>query len=352
MPRPVVLQILDSLEVGGAQRVALHLSRWCVDNDIACVLAAPRGPLLPELPEGVRFVERRARGFVGQVREIRGLQGLTGATVLHAHQRREALQAQVALGRGAPVVEHAHTVLAGRSRALDPVSFRSRAVFAVSPAVAAMVTDEFGRPPSTVHMIGNPIGRDMFVDDDSPRPRPRGRHVMRVAAMGRLVEQKDPLRFVDVVEALVRRRFPVEATWYGHGPLAAEVEAAASARGLPVRFLPPVRDVRPVLDDADVLVMTSRFEGTPLVALEAFARHTPVVATASSGSDGALGGERAVVVPDAADAGVFAEAIVGLHLGALDVDAMTSRAADFARVEAHPDRVFAPVGRLYREMDR
>ena len=350
MPRPSVLQVLDSLEVGGAQRVALHLSRWCVENDIACTLAAPRGPLLRELPVGVRFLERHGRGLVGQARELRHLRDMSGATVVHAHQRHDALLAHLALGWGAPVVEHAHTVLSERSRVLDPLSFRSRMIFAVSPAVATMVTEDFGRDPSRVEMIGNPIGRDMFADDDHRGRRPGGRRPMQVVALGRLVEQKDPGRFVDVVEALVRRRLPVEASWYGQGPLEAEVRAAAAARRLPVRFLPPVPDVRPVLDRADVLVMTSRFEGTPLVALEAFARRTPVVATLSSGSDGVLGGGRAVVLPDTADPVSFAEAVVGVCRDSVDVDTMTSRAARFALVEAHPDRVFAPVGRVYREM--
>jgi glycosyltransferase involved in cell wall biosynthesis len=350
MPRPSVLQVLDSLDVGGAQRVALHLSRWCVENDIACTLAAPRGPLLRELPTGVRFLERRARGFVQQTRELQRLRGLSGATVVHAHQRREALQAHLALGRAAPVVEHAHTVLSGRSRVLDPLSFRSRTIFAVSPAVATMVTEDFGRAASRVEMIGNPIGRDMFLEGDHRRRRTGGGRPMRVVGLGRMVEQKDPRRFLDVVEALARRRVPVEASWYGQGPLEAEVRAAAVSRRLPIQFLPPVPDVRPVLDGADVLVMTSRFEGTPLVALEAFARRTPVVATSSSGSDGALGGGRAVVLPDTADAAAFAEAVVAVCRDNADLDAMTSRAARFALVEAHPDRVFAPVGRVYRRM--
>ncbi|WP_186322066.1 glycosyltransferase [Curtobacterium pusillum] len=346
MSGPVVLQVLDSLEVGGAQRVALQLSRWCVENGIACVLAAPSGPLLRELPTGVRFFERRERGFGAQTRELRKMRHRSRATVMHAHQRREALQALAAAGRSALVVEHAHTLLASRSKVLDPLSFRSRAIFAVSPAVASMVAEDFGRAASRVEMIGNPVDRDMFADHHLPRPR--GRRAMHVVAIGRLVDQKDPLRFVGAIRELVRRGTAVEASWYGSGPLLGAARTAAARHRLPLRFLPPVPDVRSVLDRADVLAMTSKFEGTPLVALEAFARHTPVVATASSGGDGALGGGRAIVLPDASGPEQFADALIDVCNGTFDVDRMTSDAAEFARIHAHPDRVFAPVGRAYR----
>lgn len=352
MPGPAVLQILDSLEVGGAQRVALQLARWCVENGIACSVAAPAGPLLRELPAGVGFCERREHGFAAQTRELREIRVRTQANVLHAHQRREALQALASSVGSALVVEHAHTVLKDRHAVLDPLSFRSRMVFAVSPAVASMVTDDVGRAASRVQMIGNPVDRDMFSDETLRRPCPRGRRVKRVVALGRLVEQKDPMRFVDVIRELVRRGVAVEASWYGDGDLRSEVDTAVAEHRLPLQFLPSVSDVRPVLDRADALVMTSRFEGTPLVALEAFARRTPVVATASSGGDGALGGGRAVVVPDEASASMLANAISDVCNDVFDVCGMTSRAADFARAEAHPDRVFAPVGRFYRTARR
>lgn len=351
MPGPVVLQILDSLEVGGAQRVALMLARWCVENGIDCALAAPAGPLLRAVPDGVRFLERRERGFVAQTRELRRIRDHSGATVLHAHQRREALQALAASGRDALVVEHAHTALKDRRRMLDPFSFRTRAIFAVSPAVASMLTEDFGRDAGRVQMIGNPVDRDMFTGDH-PVPRPRGHHPMRVVAIGRLVEQKDPMRFIEAIGELRRRDVAVEADWYGEGPLLTRARAAASELSLPIRFLPPVSDVRPVLDRADALALTSRFEGTPLVALEAFARGTPVVATTASGADGALGGGRAVTVSDPAGPSAFADALVDVYRGTFDVEAMTSKAAEFARTKAHPDQVFAPVGRVYRENAR
>jgi len=58
------------------------------------------------------------------------------------------------------------------------------------------------------------------------------------------------------------------------------------ASGLPqaevdhrVRFLGPVRDVRALLQEADVFVITSRYEGMPIAALEAFEAGLPLATT-------------------------------------------------------------------------
>ncbi|GEM_PF-3311938 len=46
-----------------------------------------------------------------------------------------------------------------------------------------------------------------------------------------------------------------------------------------VRFLGPVKDIRPVLQKADLFLMTSRYEGMPIAALEAFEAGLPIATT-------------------------------------------------------------------------
>lgn len=60
----------------------------------------------------------------------------------------------------------------------------------------------------------------------------------------------------------------------------------ARATGLPpaeidrrVRFLGPLRDIRPLLQEADLFLMTSRYEGMPIAALEAFEAGLPLATT-------------------------------------------------------------------------
>lgn len=91
----------------------------------------------------------------------------------------------------------------------------------------------------------------------------------------------------------------------GEGPLEREVRGAIDGQGLAdrCRVLPFQDDVRPVLQAADVLVLTSREESFGLVLVEAAACGTPAVATRTQGpaeivDDGRTG--RLVAVDDEA----------------------------------------------------
>jgi glycosyltransferase involved in cell wall biosynthesis len=71
----------------------------------------------------------------------------------------------------------------------------------------------------------------------------------------------------------------------GDGPCRADLVEHAQRLGLvdQVHFLGHRRDVEEIIKTADVAVMSSDYEGTPLVAFECFANGTPLVATSVGG---------------------------------------------------------------------
>lgn len=100
-------------------------------------------------------------------------------------------------------------------------------------------------------------------------------------ALGRLHLQK---RFDLLLDAFrrVADRLPGARLWIaGTGRLEADLDAQRRRLSLEdsVRFLGFRRDVAPLLAACDCLVMSSDFEGLPMVALEAMASARPVVAT-------------------------------------------------------------------------
>ncbi|QNE35336.1 glycosyltransferase [Leifsonia shinshuensis] len=340
-----VMHVVDSMGHGGAQQVVVDLSNWlAVGQGLNVSVFGAGGDATARLTPPVRFIEHEGGGFLGRTRGLLRAAREARAQVLHAHQRREALQSLV-VGRllGIPVVEHAHTRLPSvRPRIL---SFRSRVVFAVGPAVAEMVVLDAGRPAERVVIVGNaPAQRAGAADpvaNDVTSP-------LRLLALGRMAEQKNPLRFVRVVAHLAAQR-PVEATWAGDGGLRDAARALASELGAPIDFPGQVDDVPARLDAAHFLVMTSRWEGTPLVLLEAFDRRRPVVATASA-ANGLLSDGRGFEVPDDAADAEFAAAIAGAADDAARRAAAVATAKRWADAEASPDRVFGPVLGAYRRL--
>jgi glycosyltransferase involved in cell wall biosynthesis len=104
-----------------------------------------------------------------------------------------------------------------------------------------------------------------------------------LAWIGRLSEEKEPLQFLDLVRRLRSDGHQVCAVMYADGPLAGAVDARVREWTLSahVRRRPfvPRTHLGQVYAAADLLVLTSRVEGMPLVVLEALASGCPVAAT-------------------------------------------------------------------------
>lgn len=122
----------------------------------------------------------------------------------------------------------------------------------------------------------------------------------RLLCVGRLVTQKGFDRALRATAILAARR-DVTLTIAGDGPLRDELVAQAHALGIAerVEFLGRVSGerVQELLSGAIVVVMPSRFEGLPLVALEAAWAARPVVGTAAPGlSEAVVHGETGLLV--------------------------------------------------------
>ena len=110
------------------------------------------------------------------------------------------------------------------------------------------------------------------------------------------------------------------------------------------------KDLESVYADLDVVVNSSRNEGTPVALIEAMAAGRPVVATAVGGTADLLGeGARGILVPPA-DPAALAEAILRT-LGSADESARRARAAqEYVLAHHSVDRLLRDIDDLYREL--
>jgi glycosyltransferase involved in cell wall biosynthesis len=106
-----------------------------------------------------------------------------------------------------------------------------------------------------------------------------------IIQMGRLREQKDPLSFVDGAAKVLQQRPDAQFVLLGDGPLRSQVEERIRSLDLTrsVHLAGWRDDARRLLAAADVVTLTSRWEGTPYALLEAMAWSRPVVATSVNG---------------------------------------------------------------------
>ena len=102
---------------------------------------------------------------------------------------------------------------------------------------------------------------------------------LQCAFIGRVTQIKRPDRFLDVVTEIKRRGVELEFFVAGDGELLDSCRERIARENLPVKVLGWQSDIEMVLSAADIIVLTSENEGTPLSLIQAGMASLPVVTT-------------------------------------------------------------------------
>jgi glycosyltransferase involved in cell wall biosynthesis len=365
---PVVLHVLEALEGGTARHlgdIAAHAtgSRHHVVIPPRRVGGLTDETALPRLQAAGATVHHldmhRAPWSPANGRawgRLRRLVREVGPDVVHGHSSIGGLLARLAVDRRRiPVVYTANGITTVRigvvaERLLRP---RTTAFVATSPSEA----DEARRlgldRGVRIAVIPNGIALD-------PPPAPVDlRHELGlpagtplVGSISRLVPQKAPADLVAACAAVLDRVPDAHAVVIGDGELAPAYEAAVDATGHRGRLhrIPGLPDAGGVLDQLDVFLLASSFEGGPYAPLEAMRAGTPVVLTDVVGSrDAVEPGVSGVLVPPARP-DLLGAAVVRLLLD--PAERARLGAAGRARVAERFDvrAMGAALDRLYAEL--
>jgi glycosyltransferase involved in cell wall biosynthesis len=305
-----------SRQYGSFERFLVALAEGCAEHGTPTHLVFPQPPASAAFTADVRAEfhvvpsprhaadPRFSARLTGVLRE-------TKATHLHAHfggDAYHALAVATALRVRRFATKH---ITPGTSRlTLSRTRHRWMArrverLFAVSHGVADGLA-ALGVDPAKLEVCY------LGIDPDAYRPDPAARAEIRrelgVAEGAAIVLSTSHLRPGKGVEVLPRLAAELQADGRdvvvlaaGAGPLAAELEPAAAARGVqPGRFrlLGPRRDIPRLLAAADAVVFpSSGAEGLPLGPLEALAAGAPLVAMAVSDLSQLLPGAALLVAP-------------------------------------------------------
>ncbi|MBC7801681.1 MAG: glycosyltransferase family 4 protein, partial [Gemmatimonadaceae bacterium] len=183
-----------------------------------------------------------------------------------------------------PILDHqAYDHAAGWINRYGDAGVRAADRFvAINEKIRGVMQDRFAIPPAQIDLVypaadmarvrRRPVDAAMVAAHRRHFGLDPGRQVFGM--VGRLSAQKRPLDLV----ALARRIGDAQFVWVGQGELADEVAAAMHA--VPnARLIPGQSDVRTIYEMLDGLVITSEFEGLPLVLLEALASGLPALST-------------------------------------------------------------------------
>ncbi len=173
-----------------------------------------------------------------------------------------------------------------------------------------------------------------FVEPMTPRAARQPGSPLELLFVGRIAVEKQPHLWLDTLQALARRGIAARLTVVGDGPLQDWLAGEAGRRGLSESLILAGRrdNVADYLRAADLLLLTSSFEGCPLVVLEAMQAGLPVVSTNAGGVYELFGERRTDFIAEQASGEALAATIA----------AQLPRYAELAEWEQQRARDYAP----------
>ncbi|MFZ5453448.1 MAG: glycosyltransferase [Thermodesulfobacteriota bacterium] len=284
-PARIVL-LLEHLRFGGTERQALELARgldrrrfqpeiWTLDagDDLAPLARSWGLPL-------VQLSRRRKPGPATLARLWQLLKSDPPDLLLTLTSLPNIWGRLLGKGAGAPlIVGNVRSLTHQRQHEgwLWPLADH---ILCNSNALKDILNKDCKISPARITVIPNGVDTDFF----RPGTPVTGRKPI-ILCVGRLVPEKDHETLIRAF-SLVSGDHPEAQLWLvGNGPLKADIAATIKHIIPPgrVRFLPARPDLRPLLEQAAMLVLSSRQEAFPNVILEAMAMGLPVVATRVGG---------------------------------------------------------------------
>jgi glycosyltransferase involved in cell wall biosynthesis len=385
-----VLRVITRLNIGGPAIQAITLSQRLTERGFPTRLVYGRlgereGDMAYLLPEEIEVTYLPSlRRPIAPVHDGLALLALyrllrqTRPAIVHTHTAKAGSLARIAaaiynrtIGRKAPAcivhTYHGH-VLDGYfgPRTERVVTWAERrlarltdAIVAISPQIRSELLDQYGigRPDQyRVIPLGFDLGPLAVIDDAA-------RHVARktlaisadahiVSTVGRLTAIKQHWLFLETAQRIASRDPAARFLVVGDGELRTQLEERAQALGLAhqVRFLGWRTDLPTIYAATDVLLLTSRNEGTPVALIESLSSATPAVSTDVGGIRDVIGDSEAGVMASAANPETLAARVNELLADPSRRRAMGARGRAAMLARYGIDRLIDDIERLYREL--
>lgn len=279
-----ILHLLQSNRFSGAENVVCQIiNMFRNDPGVDMLYASKDGQIRQALAErGIAYAPLRELS----VQEVRRVIDEYKPDLIHAHDRTASFLAARCCGK-TPVVCHIHNNFSDSGAfSLKSVAFlwaglKARHIFWVSKSsYEGYAYKKLLAKKSEV--LYNVIDVDALYEKMSADTR---QYHYDVAYVGRLTYPKNPQRLMRVLRKAADKLPGLKAAVIGTGDLEEETRVLCKELGLEnnVDFLGFQSNPLKLLHDARLMLMTSRFEGTPMCALEAMALGVPIVSTPTDG---------------------------------------------------------------------
>lgn len=279
-----VLHLLQSSRFSGAENVVCQIINMIDNNDdIEMMYCSCDGQIREALNERkIKFLPIRNL----TVKEVRRIIKEYKPDLIHAHDMRASFIGALACG-DIPIISHIHNNnFDSRGVSLKSIAYlyaalKAKHIFWVSDSSYEGYNfhNLFKKKSEILYNIISidNLYSKMALDNNN--------YDYDIVYLGRITEQKNPLRLMKICKEIVDQLPSVKIAVIGTGNLEDDThkEAERLQLGSNVTFLGFQSNPYKVLYDSKLMIMTSLWEGTPMCVLEAMSLGVPVVSTPTDG---------------------------------------------------------------------
>ena len=280
-----VMHVLNSRIYSGAEKVVCQIIKSFRDDaGMEMVYCSPESEIVRQMlsEQDVTYLPMETMS----IKELSRVIAEQKPDLIHAHDMRASFFSALCCGK-IPLVSHIHNN-AYDARGLSPktiayllAGFRARHILWVSNSSYEGYAFHklFAKKSSVLYNI---IDTEQIFEK---KAKDETTYDYDMIYVGRLTFQKDPQRLMRLCARLKESKPDLKVAIVGTGELEAEVKALCEELNIQdnVQFLGFQSNPIKMIHDSKAMILTSRWEGTPMCALEAMALGTPVVSTPSDG---------------------------------------------------------------------
>lgn len=280
-----VMHVLNSRIYSGAEKVVCQIIKsFREDEGMEMVYCSPDSEIVRQMlsEQGVTYLPMETMS----TKELSRVIAEQKPDLIHAHDMRASFFSALCCGK-IPLVSHIHNN-AYDARGLSPktvayllAGFRAKHILWVSNSSYEGYAFHklFAKKSSVLYNI---IDTEQIFEK---KANDGNTYDYDMIYVGRLTFQKDPQRLMRLCARLKESKPDLKVAIVGTGELEAEVKTLCEELDIQsnVQFLGFQTNPIKMIHDSKAMILTSRWEGTPMCALEAMALGTPVVSTPSDG---------------------------------------------------------------------
>lgn len=276
-----ILMFLRMNEFSGAENVACQIIEL-LREEVEFIYVCPDGPIREKLKEKkINFFPLNKNSFLEYKRAIREIK----PDIIHTHDMWTSIMAGFTCGK-IPLILHIHNnAFNARKTNLKSLLFKIAAnkakhIFWVSESSfnGYIYHKQYKEKSSILYNI---IDTEKFHKEITEEINEE----IDIVYVGRLTYQKNPQRLITIMEELIKKRPETKMVIIGNGNLENEIIKEIREKGLEknIKILGYKKNACSYINKSKVMLMTSRWEGTPMVCLESLALGVPIVSTPVDG---------------------------------------------------------------------